>query len=114
MPFFISNRAVSSPFSENTLKRVFTGIFLLTFIIFYHNAQAHSGHLNEKSIAVCVDKERSNNCQYEGAHNDLYIGSCQYMVETLICVRNQPIQKISVNQSLSPAELLEEGHSHKD
>ena len=57
-------------------------------------AQAHSGPLNEIAIKACAAKERSQACQYEGGHNDLYIGSCQYMSSTLMCVRSQPIQII--------------------
>tara|TARA_R110001583_G_scaffold26533_8_gene95541 strand:- start:937 stop:1242 length:306 start_codon:yes stop_codon:yes gene_type:complete len=56
--------------------------------------QAHSGPLNEIAIKVCDTKKRSQACQYEGGHNDLYIGSCQYMSTTLMCVRSQPIQII--------------------
>ncbi|GGQ17315.1 hypothetical protein [Shewanella litoralis] len=70
-------------------------------------AEAHSGHLNEKAVSVCHDKARSDDCQFEGGHQDLYIGSCQYMSDTLMCVRNQPIQKL-------PTKKIESETVNKD
>tara|TARA_R110001583_G_scaffold57547_2_gene172181 strand:+ start:26394 stop:26642 length:249 start_codon:yes stop_codon:yes gene_type:complete len=70
-----------------------------------NQVDAHAGHLNEKAITVCTDKVRSDACQYEGGHDDLFIGTCQYMVETLMCVRNQPIQKIDALQSIKATEF---------
>lgn len=58
------------------------------------NVSAHSGQLNLKALNACKQKERSQACEYQGAHNDLYIGTCQFMADTLTCVRNQPIQKL--------------------
>ena len=63
------------------------------------NTSAHSGPLNEIAVKACDAKARSEACQYEGMHNDLYVGSCQYMSTTLMCVRNQPIQEIEPKQS---------------
>lgn len=55
---------------------------------------AHSGPLNGVAVKACANKVKSQSCKYEGSHNDLYIGSCQYMADDLMCVRSQPIQKI--------------------
>ncbi|MBB1350231.1 MULTISPECIES: hypothetical protein [unclassified Pseudoalteromonas] len=55
---------------------------------------AHAGPLNGVAVKACADKVKSQSCKYEGGHNDLYIGSCQYMADDLMCVRSQPIQKI--------------------
>lgn len=57
------------------------------------NISAHSGQLNIKALDACILKERSQACEYQGVHHDLYIGTCQYMADTLTCVRNQPIQR---------------------
>ncbi|ABG41414.1 hypothetical protein Patl_2906 [Paraglaciecola sp. T6c] len=57
------------------------------------NATAHAGQLNIKALDACELKERSQACDYRGTHNDLYIGTCQYMSDALSCVRNQPIQR---------------------
>ena len=72
-------------------------------------ANAHSGPLNELAIKACAIKEKSQMCQYEGGHNDLYIGTCQYMADQLMCVRNQPIQFIE--QSKEKNKLK---HEHTD
>jgi hypothetical protein len=64
-----------------------------------NNAQAHSGPLSEIAVKSCNEKERSDACQYEGGHQDLYIGTCQYMSTVLMCVRNQPIQIIEEKQN---------------
>jgi len=57
------------------------------------SANAHGGNLSQPALKACEDKKRSQECQYEGHHNDLYIGTCQFVSEdTLICVRNKPIQ----------------------
>jgi hypothetical protein len=70
-------------------------------------AHAHSGPLSEIAVKACDTKVRSDACQYEGGHQDLYIGTCQYMSTSLMCVRNQPIQLIDEKQSET-----EETHSH--
>jgi hypothetical protein len=71
------------------------------------SVSAHSGHINEKAVEACTEKARSEACQYNGGHDDLYIGSCQYMSTTLMCVRNQPIQKIESTEVES-----KETHQH--
>ncbi len=58
-------------------------------------AYGHSGALNQAALDVCQDKARSDACQYQGHHHDVYIGTCQYISdEDLMCVRNKPIQII--------------------
>ena len=88
---------------ENTLRVLAVCTLLLTASV----AHAHSGPLNKVAVEVCAQKVKSQACQYEGGHSDLYIGTCQYMSETdLICVRNQPIQKIEPDNSHSSINLL--------
>lgn len=67
---------------------------LFTFILPNSKTYAHSIPLKAVAVKACENKIRSVSCEYEGAHNDLYIGTCQYMVASLICVRNQPIKKL--------------------
>ena len=76
---------------KRTLFTVVTLLFTTTLV------QAHSGPLSEIAVKACDVKSRSQSCQYEDGHQNLYIGSCQYMSETLMCVRNQPIQKIETD-----------------
>lgn len=80
----------------NTLfKRILCGF--ATFFLATSFVHAHSGPLSEIAVKSCDVKSRSQSCQYEDGHQNLYIGSCQYMSETLMCVRNQPIQKIETD-----------------
>jgi hypothetical protein len=66
------------------------------------SACAHGGSLNSEALAVCSGRERSQACQYEDHHNNLYIGTCQYVSEDdLICVRNKPIKKSALTQEIS-------------
>ncbi|MGO2012470.1 MAG: hypothetical protein ACTJH9_11080 [Pseudoalteromonas sp.] len=65
-----------------------TALFMTGF------SYAHSNSLNEVAVKACHEKVKSQSCSYDGGHNDLYIGSCQYMADDLLCVRNQPIKKI--------------------
>ncbi|MEL0632589.1 hypothetical protein V6237_07400 [Pseudoalteromonas carrageenovora] len=70
---------------------------------------AHSGPLNAIAVKACANKVKSQSCRYEGGHNDLYIGSCQYMADDLMCVRSQPIKKIN-EEITSPAN----SHKHEN
>lgn len=75
-------------------------------------SHAHSGSLNKVAVDVCKQKEKSQSCQYQGVHSDLYIGTCQLISETdLICVRNQPIQKIESTNTDTKKDKAEE-HKH--
>ncbi|MEG3753246.1 hypothetical protein [Psychromonas arctica] len=84
---------------NRTLKRQWSLLWLTAILFGVSNvAFAHSGPLNKLALAACTEKARSQACQYEGVHDDLYIGTCQYMSTALMCVRNQPIQKV-VNET---------------
>jgi len=88
------------------LKRALLTSVTILFTIGY--VQAHSGPLNEIALKACDTKSRSQSCQYNGGHQDLYIGTCQYMAEALMCVRNQPIQKIELVNGKTDVEA----HTH--
>ncbi|MDO6682633.1 MULTISPECIES: hypothetical protein [unclassified Oceanobacter] len=77
-------------------------------------AYAHSLPLNSMAIEACQAKEKSQDCQYSGHHNDLYIGTCQLATETkLICVRNKPIQKIEDDMvKLEVNKKIENSNEH--
>lgn len=81
----------------------------ITVLLIPSYVNAHSGPLNAIAVKACNEKEKSDACEYEGGHNDLYIGTCQYMASALMCVRNQPIQKVEPNMS-GP----DEKHTHKE
>lgn len=89
---------------KNAQPFLWLGMTLLLNTSYVH---AHSGPLNEIAVKACDAKVHSEACQYEGGHQDLYIGTCQYMATNLMCVRNQPIQLIEEKQSET-----EEIHTH--
>tara|TARA_R110002167_G_scaffold339500_1_gene547240 strand:+ start:6688 stop:7005 length:318 start_codon:yes stop_codon:yes gene_type:complete len=93
---------------EKTLL-VCLAAFALSLITGY--SHAHSGPLNTAAVKVCDNKAKSQACQYEGGHNDLYIGSCQYMVTTLMCVRNQPIKNIEPEKNGAEEEHNTKQHN---
>lgn len=75
-----------------------------TFLLAAGYASAHSAPLNSVAMEACKGKKKSQVCQYEGLHDDLYVGSCQYVSdENLICVRNKPIQIINSAEGKSEA-----------
>ncbi len=78
---------------------VFLAVFSLSLTA--SNSYAHAGSQNKVAVEVCAEKVKSQACQYQGGHSDLYIGTCQLISDTdLICVRNQPIQKIRAPRSI--------------
>ena len=88
-------------------------VFLIPFglLIASSSSYAHSGPMNKLALEVCEKKEKSQACQYEDGHSNLFIGSCQYISEKdLICVRNKPIQKVETEKTETEEDL---GHNHK-
>lgn len=86
---------------------------LIFFVLGAINGQllAHGGPLNEQAVQACLTKQRSQACQYQGHHNDLYIGTCQYLTEqSLMCVRNKPIQTIAPETQTEPEGEHAEAH----
>lgn len=77
-------------------------------ILINADVYAHAGPLNELALQACDQKVKSQACRYEGEHKDLYLGTCQYMGESLMCVRNQPIQQLEPASKSAQAD-----HSHK-
>ena len=60
------------------------------------NVSSHDGHGNQGPWKACEEKSLAQSCSYEG-HNALYKGSCRSMNNILMCVRNQPIEKLTNN-----------------
>ncbi|MFT6927163.1 MAG: hypothetical protein ACJAZP_002792 [Psychromonas sp.] len=90
---------------KTTLERGLLGLLVaVTLLLTASYADAHSTPLNSVAVKACDHKARSQACQYEGGHSDLYVGTCQYMSKDLICVRNQPIQKITSSKTESEEE----------
>lgn len=75
-----------------------------TFLLAVGHAYAHSAPLNKVAMEACKEKQKSQVCQYQGHHDDLYLGTCQYVSdENLICVRNKPMRKIESGEVQSEA-----------
>lgn len=86
--------------SKIIIKFPFVAMLIVAIsLLVLNNAYAHSIPLNKIAVKVCENKARSASCEYEGAHSDLYIGTCQYMSSDLLCVRNQPIKKIEASSN---------------
>lgn len=84
------------------MKKSLVGLAAFILPLVAGCAHAHSSPLNKAAMEVCKEKKRSQVCQYEGHHDDLYIGTCQYASdENLICVRNKPVQKIDSDKEKS-------------
>ncbi|MDO6459140.1 hypothetical protein Q4485_00365 [Granulosicoccaceae sp. 1_MG-2023] len=66
-------------------------------------AHAHSAPIPGASLEACDARAKSDACEYKGQHGERYIGTCQWMAESLMCVRNKPI--------VWP-DSEEHGHSH--
>ncbi|MEP2650905.1 MAG: hypothetical protein ABJH06_02835 [Paraglaciecola sp.] len=82
---------------------------ILCLLLYIGDANAHAGPLNKLAVDACFEKTKSKACRYEGGHNDVYIGTCQYMGENLMCVRNQPIQPLDTSTKSTKPD-----HSHED
>tara|TARA_R110002060_G_scaffold77660_1_gene89406 strand:+ start:717 stop:1028 length:312 start_codon:yes stop_codon:yes gene_type:complete len=94
-------------FKYSLIKSIILLLTILASFLTANYSYAHAGPLNKLAVSACENKNKSNACSYEGTHNDLYIGTCQYMANDLMCVRNQPIQKIQ-NKKAKP----EAGQNH--
>ena len=77
-----------------------------SFLLAVGYACAHSAPLSRVAVEACKEKEKSQVCQYEGHHDDLYLGTCQYVSDQdLICVRNKPIQKMYSGKVKSEVQM---------
>lgn len=70
------------------------GIVMATLMI-SELAISHAGHPNDIAWLACEEKLINDSCSFKNTRKDLYIGSCKLMSSSLMCVRNQPIQKFS-------------------
>ena len=52
---------------------------------------AHAGHYDSRPWQVCNEKSVGDKCAYD-THDKRYVGTCQSIQKTPMCVRNQPIE----------------------
>jgi hypothetical protein len=72
-------------------------LFIATTGILY----AHDGHHISKAWEACEEKKLSDACSYTLQQNKQYNGTCRAVAEALICVRNQPIEKLKDIQTIT-------------
>jgi hypothetical protein len=90
---------------KTTMSHLKKVILTLSLSLFTASVWAHSAPLDTQALDVCKLKEKSQSCQYQGHHNDLYIGTCQLVDDqNLTCVRNQPIIKLGESSANSGSE----------
>lgn len=58
---------------------------------------AHSGSVTNAAWDACHSKSLSTACEYTGFHDERYRGTCQAMSGHLMCVRNQPVEKLTTD-----------------
>ena len=63
---------------------------------------AHSGHVHKAPLIACQSLSKGESCRYMVGKDKVYKGTCQLFEETLMCVRNQPIEYLT---PLSDPEL---------
>lgn len=73
------------------MKKIYILATLITILT--SNLFAHEGHSNKIPWEVCNKKQKDEICSYEDTKHNLYIGTCQLFIDTLMCVRNKPIIK---------------------
>lgn len=68
-------------------------VIRLVVAAFSSSLSAHSADTNKVAWQACDTKVVSENCSFENANSDVYRGTCQLMSDSLMCVRNRPIEK---------------------
>ena len=76
---------------RNRRERPGLARWALALIVFCFSSLAHQGHGPNQAWSACETLPRGEACQFENHQGDLFVGTCQAVSETLLCVRNQPI-----------------------
>lgn len=64
-------------------------------------AGAHDSHTDDAMFRACDGKQLGTECSFENAHHDVFRGSCRSMSDTLVCVRNRPIEPAAIAPTTS-------------
>lgn len=84
-------------------KGAIWALALMTLITF--PATAHEGgHGNQVMWQVCEGKPKDSSCTYKSRIGDIHRGTCQSMVEHMVCVENQPVLPVSKAVQTQPPE----------
>jgi hypothetical protein len=69
---------------------------IASFTLLAHNpAFAHAGNLDQAPWHACEGLSLSAACSFENAAHDTHRGTCRSIADSLLCVRNQPIEHAS-------------------
>ncbi|PWQ95700.1 hypothetical protein [Leucothrix arctica] len=74
-----------------TLVKKLLVLSAFTLLLPASYSYAHSGSTGNEPWKACTAKQKSQACEYTGAHDERYIGTCQSISLHMMCVRNQPI-----------------------
>jgi len=104
-------------FTINFKTSVYSCLFL-SIAAFCSPTLAHGPHVNSKPWAVCAQAKLGDVCSYTVHETRLYKGTCRSMSDTLMCVRNQPIETIipadtSANKSFKTERNIDFNKSSK-
>jgi hypothetical protein len=80
---------------NNVAKWAAPGWFLVVLLLatLTSTAAAHEGGIgNEVMWRACDSKQVNDQCSFQNHAHDIFRGSCQTMVDNMVCVRNQPIE----------------------
>ncbi|MCQ8877241.1 hypothetical protein NQT69_04195 [Pseudoalteromonas shioyasakiensis] len=77
---------------------------------------SHAGHGTQAPWQACEEKQLNQTCSYE-SHDAKATGTCQAMNQVLMCVRNQPLEKLLPKPTEKVAEsnvksVKAEQHDH--
>lgn len=56
-------------------------------------ASGHADHVDGAAWTACESAALADACEYADHHDAIYRGSCRLMSDTLLCVRNEPIER---------------------
>ncbi|KXI30276.1 hypothetical protein [Paraglaciecola hydrolytica] len=68
-------------------------IYLILAMLLSSTALAHQGHIEDAAMLACTDKQVNDACEYQNQVADRYKGNCRLILEAMMCVRNQPIER---------------------
>ena len=61
-------------------------------------AHAHEGAIGHETMwRACSIRQINDGCSFKDTNRNVYRGTCQEMVEHLVCVRNKPIEYASAD-----------------
>ena len=102
------NQRFQNMFSQSRLG--FT--ICLVAASFSQSLLAHSGNANDVAWQACEAKAASDQCSFQNANEDTYRGTCQLMSDSLMCVRNQPIERNTAASGNGNSVESEAGQLH--